>query len=81
MNSGLIVDLQQVLPSDRLFTDPVDCYAYAYDNSRNYHAPVAVVFPLHIEAVSYTHLDVYKRQMYDKRSKSWVNNRITSCLT
>ena len=52
MNSGLIVDLQQLLPPERLFTDPVDCYAYAYDNSRNYHAPVAVVFPLRIEEVA-----------------------------
>ena len=52
MNSGLIVDLQQLLPPDRLFTDPVDCYAYAYDNSRNYHAPVAVVFPINIAEVA-----------------------------
>ncbi|HQO17469.1 MAG TPA: FAD-linked oxidase C-terminal domain-containing protein [Methylotenera sp.] len=52
MNSGLIVDLQQLLPADRLFTDPVDCYAYAYDNSRNYHAPVAVVFPINIAEVA-----------------------------
>ena len=26
-------------------------YAYAYDNSRNYHAPITVVFPLNIEEV------------------------------
>ena len=52
MNSGLIVDLQQLLPPERLFTDPVDCYAYAYDNSRNYHSPIAVVFPLNIEEVA-----------------------------
>lgn len=43
--------LTQFLPSDRVFTDPVDCYAYAYDNSRHYHAPIAVVFPLNIEEV------------------------------
>lgn len=52
MNSGLIVDLQQLLPPDRLYTDSVDCYAYAYDNSRNYHAPVAVVFPINIAEVA-----------------------------
>jgi D-lactate dehydrogenase len=39
------------MPKDRVYTDPVDCYAYAYDNSRNYHAPIAVVFPLNIEEV------------------------------
>ncbi|MDP1597087.1 MAG: FAD-linked oxidase C-terminal domain-containing protein [Methylotenera sp.] len=43
--------LTQLLPKDRVFTDPVDCYAYAYDNSRNYHSPIAVVFPLNVEEV------------------------------
>ena len=43
--------LSQLLPKDRLFTDPVDCYAYAYDNSRIFHAPIAVVFPLNTEEV------------------------------
>jgi D-lactate dehydrogenase (quinone) len=43
--------LQSLLPSDRLFTDPVDCYAYAYDNSRNFRPPLAVAFPLTIEEV------------------------------
>ncbi|MGB4811622.1 MAG: FAD-linked oxidase C-terminal domain-containing protein [Methylophilaceae bacterium] len=47
--TSLLTDL---LPKDRVFTDPVDCYAYAYDNSRNYHSPIAVVFPLTIEEVS-----------------------------
>lgn len=32
-------------------TDPVDCYAYAYDNSRNFRPPLAVVFPLSAEEV------------------------------
>lgn len=49
--SDFIVALTQLLPADRVCTDPVDCYAYAYDNSRNYHAPIAVVFPLTIEEV------------------------------
>ena len=43
--------LQSLLPADRLFTDPVDCYAYAYDNSRNFRPPLAVVFPLTTEEV------------------------------
>ncbi len=43
--------LTQLLPNDRVYTDPVDCYAYAYDNSRNYHSPIAVAFPLNIEEV------------------------------
>lgn len=30
----------------QLLTDPVDCYAYAYDNSRKIHPPQCVVFPL-----------------------------------
>ncbi|MDD2832821.1 MAG: FAD-linked oxidase C-terminal domain-containing protein [Methylotenera sp.] len=47
----LITKLVALLPADRLYTDPVDCYAYAYDNSRNYHSPIAVVFPLNVEEV------------------------------
>jgi len=43
--------LQACFPPDRVFTDPVDCYAYAYDNSRNFHTPQAVVFPLTAEEV------------------------------
>ncbi|MDO9281592.1 MAG: FAD-linked oxidase C-terminal domain-containing protein [Methylotenera sp.] len=46
-----LVKLTQLLPNDRVYTDPVDCYAYAYDNSRNYHSPIAVAFPLNIEEV------------------------------
>jgi D-lactate dehydrogenase len=46
-----ITALTQLMPKDRVYTDPVDCYAYAYDNSRNYHAPIAVVFPLNVEEV------------------------------
>jgi len=39
------------MPQDRVYTDPVDCYAYTYDNSRNYHSPITVVFPLIVEEV------------------------------
>ena len=52
MNADFLVALQRLLPNDRVYTDPVDCYAYAYDNSRNYHSPIAVVFPLTIEEVA-----------------------------
>ncbi|MCB1983831.1 MAG: FAD-binding protein [Burkholderiales bacterium] len=38
--------LNNILPPDRLYTDPVDCYTYAYDNSRKIFPPQAVVFPL-----------------------------------
>ena len=37
------------MPKDRVYTAPVDCYAY--DNFRNYHAPIVAVFPLNIEEV------------------------------
>jgi D-lactate dehydrogenase len=49
--TDFLIKLAQIFPSDRLYTDPVDCYAYAYDNSRIFHAPVAVIFPLNIEEV------------------------------
>lgn len=41
-----IKSLQNLIPSDRLYFDPVDCYAYAYDNSRKFFPPDGVVFPL-----------------------------------
>lgn len=43
---NFIAGLQTLLPADRLYTDPVDCYTYAYDNSRKVFPPQAVVFPL-----------------------------------
>ena len=51
MSQPLITALAKILPADRLYTDPIDCYAYAYDNSRNFHAPLAVAFPLTTEEV------------------------------
>jgi D-lactate dehydrogenase len=50
-SSALLSSLQSLFPADRLFTDPVDCYAYSYDNSRNFRPPIAVVFPLTTEEV------------------------------
>ena len=43
--------LRSFFPPDRLYTDPVDCYAYAYDNSRRFCPPQAVVFALTAEEV------------------------------
>jgi D-lactate dehydrogenase len=36
--------LRQFIGPENLLTDPVDCYAYAYDNSRRICPPEAVVF-------------------------------------
>lgn len=47
----LLTSLQSLFPAERLLTDPVDCYAYSYDNSRNFRPPLAVVFPLTAEEV------------------------------
>jgi len=43
--------LNNLLPSDRFYTDPVECYTYAYDNSRKIFPPQAVVFPLTTDEV------------------------------
>ncbi|PSJ18705.1 FAD-binding oxidoreductase [Nitrosomonas supralitoralis] len=48
---NLITELQQAFPSDRFYTDPVDCYSYAYDNSRKIFPPDAVLFPLTTQEV------------------------------
>ena len=37
--------LSSLLTAECLLTDPVECYAYAYDNSRKIFPPDAVVFP------------------------------------
>ncbi len=42
----LLADLRILLPAERLYTDPVDCYAYSYDNSRQIFPPDAVTFPI-----------------------------------
>ena len=44
--STFLTQLQSLLPPDRIYTDPVDCYAYAYDNSQKIYPPDMVVFPL-----------------------------------
>lgn len=49
----LITELTSAFPSDRFLTDPVDCYSYAYDNSRKIYPPDAVVFPVTAEEVQH----------------------------
>lgn len=44
--STILTELESLLPSDRIYTDPVDCYTYAYDNSQKIYPPDMVVFPL-----------------------------------
>ncbi|MDR2876599.1 MAG: FAD-binding protein [Chromatiales bacterium] len=39
-------ELRQLLPPDRLLSDPADCWTYGYDNSRRHHPPDAVAFPV-----------------------------------
>ena len=50
---NLLTHLQNTFPPDRLYTDPVDCYSYAYDNSRKIFPPNAVLFPLTSREVQY----------------------------
>src|SRR5690606_5235893 len=46
MHATVIAELARLLPADRLRTDPADCWAYGYDNSKRHHPPEAVCFPL-----------------------------------
>jgi D-lactate dehydrogenase len=46
-----LTQLSGVLPPERILTDPVDCYAYAYDNSRKFFPPEAVAFPINGEEI------------------------------
>lgn len=49
----LLADLHAAFPPDRFYTDPVDCYAYAYDNSRKIFPPEAVLFPLTTQEIQF----------------------------
>ena len=51
--ANLLADLQEAFPPDRFYTDPVDCYTYAYDNSRKIFPPDAVLFPLTTQEVQH----------------------------
>lgn len=46
LSADFIGKLSNLVSSDRIYTDPVDCYAYAYDNTRKFFPPDAVVFPV-----------------------------------
>lgn len=47
----IVERLNQLLPADRFYTDPVDCLVYGYDNSRKLFPPDAVVFPIEADEV------------------------------
>lgn len=46
LSAEFLDQLQHIVGTDNLFTDPVDCHAYAYDNSRKIFPPEAVAFAL-----------------------------------
>ncbi|MFO1206128.1 MAG: FAD-linked oxidase C-terminal domain-containing protein [Burkholderiales bacterium] len=45
LDTALAARLASLLDRNRFLTDPVDCYAYAYDNTRKIFPPDAVAFP------------------------------------
>ncbi len=51
LSTDLHTALQDIFPPGRFYTDPTDCYTYAYDNSRKIYPPQAVVFPLNSEEI------------------------------
>jgi D-lactate dehydrogenase len=53
LQDNLLAGLHHKFPPDRFYTDPADCYAYAYDNSRKIFPPEAVLFPLTTNEVQY----------------------------
>lgn len=44
LSPEFISQLRNITGADQLLTDPVDCYAYGYDNSRKIFPPQAVAF-------------------------------------
>lgn len=51
LDPEFLIQLQNCVPKDVCFTDPSDCYAYGYDNSRNHQLPHAVVLPNNEEQI------------------------------
>ena len=43
--------LQHIVPAGTIHTDPADCWAYGYDNSKRHALPEAVAFPTSHEAI------------------------------
>jgi len=57
VDQSLVSGLREALDAERVLTDPADCWAYGYDNSRKQVAPDAVVFPSsHDEVVAVVQL-------------------------
>lgn len=50
--TGFVSALGRLIPPERYYLDPTDCYAYAYDNSRKIFPPDCVIFPQTTEEVS-----------------------------
>jgi D-lactate dehydrogenase len=50
-NNDALRDLAALLPDGALLTDPADCLAYGYDNSRRQGEPLAVALPDHADQV------------------------------
>jgi hypothetical protein len=44
LSPGMRADLDRIAGPGRLLTDPADCWAYGYDNSRRHALPRAVIF-------------------------------------
>lgn len=51
LSPELLNELREMLPHERLYCDPADCYAYAYDNSRKIFPPDLVAFPINADEV------------------------------
>ncbi len=45
LTTEFLTQLKNCVAANACFTDPSDCYAYGYDNSRNHQLPHAVVLP------------------------------------
>ncbi|CAI8868537.1 FAD-binding oxidoreductase [Methylocaldum szegediense] len=57
LSSAFLRRLAEIFPPGSLYTDPADCWAYGYDNSRRQALPEAVVFPTtHAQTVELTRL-------------------------
>ncbi|GKS70234.1 D-lactate dehydrogenase [Nitrosomonas sp. PY1] len=54
LSAKLIAALQAIFPPERFYSDPADCYTYAYDNSRKIFPPDAVLFPLTSQEIQHT---------------------------
>ncbi len=51
ITAEFLARLRQSLPVGTVHTDPADCWAYGYDNSKKHALPEAVAFPTHHDEV------------------------------